>query len=628
MKRKLPVLLLAAAMVVGISSCGETTSEPTTSTDTTESTTSVTDSTSDTTSVDEKYVSRIELAQVPTTTILSVGDTIDLQEYVTVHYSDGTTSHTDFTASVRTTGTVTLDADGHTLNITSHGDIRVAINSGDLSSNFTATAYSEVQKEVYEAMGEGVNNATFILVDATSAGTPEISRAYKDSTYYAYNYFADEGTFDVAVQSLTDSDGSKVGAYEGVANGDPADADTVITYTPGKFSWNNYRYGMTVANVGLGLTAETIEYYGADGQLVTEDIWAVSSSQQDEFLANAMMLSLSGSGETTYFAANMYDITLSTGEESRVPGFELLTLDKNKELSYYGTLLVTDIGTTAPEALVASLTDPSMVPQVINVDEVTDFVSNTVTTGSYTLTSTTTLLDDEGNPYTDSTALSAWEQLYANYNYVFTTGTEVVQVTSDTVLSTLTPSSISSYGAMQFGVTDHEGTAYLLQQYTNSTSEAVYSADALNLGYDGTDFWGFVEEVGAFTTLAASNSADVMSTVEATSKQTNEGVTNIAAVGGVFLSNLGSNTYFTVLGLTLFGSYENPDDPNSTFHSLLESLTVQITVSETSLKLITVVSGGYLGLEGNLYVDLTIDNVGSTTVDLSNYQSLMTGAAA
>lgn len=628
MKRKLPVLLLAAAMVVGISSCGNPTTSGTTDdqtsniTDTTsQDTTSSSDDTSSTTS--DRYVSRIELAQVPTTTILSVGDTIDLQDYVTVHYDDGTTSHTDFTANVRTSTTVELAADGHTLTITSYGDIRVSIEAGDLTSNFTATAYSEIQKEVYEAMGDGVTNATFLLLDTSSETPSEIARAYKDSTYYAYNYFAEEGKFDVAVQSLTDSDGNKVGAYEGTADGDPADADTVITYAPGKFSWNNYRYGMTVANVGLGLTFETIEYVDQEGTPGTMDVWTVNSAQQDEFLANALMLGLSGTGETVYMTAAMYDITMSTDETSRVPGFDLITQASTGELSYYGTMLITEIGTTSPQALVNSLTDPSKVPQVVEIDEVTTFVDQAATAQNYTLTSTTTLVDSTGAPYADSTVLNAWETFWGQNQITFATGTEVVQHTSNAILSTVTPSTGSLYGTnqMQWGAADSDGKFMILQQYTNDTGDILHSADDFTsqAGYTGTNFWGTVSETGVFSTLADSNSEEVMSTVEAVSKETNEGVTTINAVGGVFLTNIGGNAYYTLCGFSYFGSYEIQGDPTSPFHSMLESTDVIMELDATSLTISLVINGGSIGLEGFLVASVVIDQIGTTSVDLSDY---------
>lgn len=631
MKRKLPVLLLAAAMVVGISSCGNPTTSGTTDdqtsniTDTTsQDTTSSSDDTSSTTSSD-RYVSRIELAQVPTTTILSVGDTIDLQEYVTVHYDDGTTSHTDFTANVRTSTTVELGADGHTLTIISYGDIRVSIEAGDLTSNFTATAYSEIQKEVYEAMGDGVTNATFLLLDTTGQTPTEIARAYKDSTYYAYNYFAEvDGTFDVAVQSLTDTDGNKVGAYEGTANGDPADPETVITYTPGKFSWNNYRYGMTVANVGLGLTHETIEYVDQEGAPASMDVWTVNSAQQEEFLANALMLGLSGTGETVYMTAAMYDITMSTEETARVPGFDLLTQASNGELSYYGTMLITEIGTTSPQALVNSLTDPSKVPQVVEIDEVTTFVDQAATAQNYTLTSTTMLVDGTGAPYADASVLNAWETFFAQSRISFTTGTEVVQHTSNAILSTVTPSTGSLYGTnqMQWGAADSDGKFMVLQQYTNDKGELSHSADdyTAQLGYTGTNFWGTVSEAGVFSTLADSNSDEVMSTVEAVSKETNEGVTTINAVGGVFLTNIGGNAYYTLYGFSVFGSYEIQGDPTSPFHSMLESTDVVMELDATSLTIMLVVNGASIGLEGNLIASVVINQIGTTSVDLTDYK--------
>ena len=633
MKRKLPVLLLAAAMVVGISSCGNPTTSGTTDdqtsniTDTTsQDTTSSSDDTSSTTSSD-RYVSRIELAQVPTTTILSVGDTIDLQEYVTVHYDDGTTSHTDFTANVRTSTTVELGADGHTLTIISYGDIRVSIEAGDLTSNFTATAYSEIQKEVYEAMGDGVTNATFLLLDTSSETPSEIARAYKDSTYYAYNYFVkadkdpgNDGTFDVAAQSLTDSDGNKVGAYEGTADGDPADPETVITYTPGRFSWNGYRYGMTVPNVGLGLTFETIEYVDQEGTPGTMDVWTVNAAQQEEFLANALMLGLSGTGETVYMTAAMYDITMSTEETARVPGFDLFTQASTGELSYYGTMLITEIGTTSPKALVDSLTDPSKVPQVVEIDEVTTFVDKAATAQNYTLTSTTMLVDSTGAPYADATVLNAWESFWGQNKITFTTGTEVVQHTSNAILSTVTPSTGSLYGAnqMQLGATDSDGKFIVLQQYTNDSGNISHSADdyTTESGYTGTDFWGTVSDFGIFSTIADSNSEEVMSTVEAVSKETEADVTTINAIGGEFLSNIGGNTSYTLYALLFFGSYEDENDP-STFHSILESTDVVMELDDTSLTITFVISLN--GFEGDLIASVVIDQIGTTSVDLSDY---------
>ena len=444
------------------------------------------------------------------------------------------------------------------------------------------------------------------------------------STYYAYNYFAEvDGTFDVAVQSLTDTDGNKVGAYEGTADGDPADPETVITYTPGKFSWNNYRYGMTVANVGLGLTYETIEYIAQDGTPGTMNVWTVNAAQQEEFLANALMLGLSGTGETVYMTAAMYDITMSTEETARVPGFDLLTQASTGELTYYGTMLITEIGTTSPKALVDSLTDPSKVPQVVEIDEVTTFVEEAATAQNYTLTSTTMLVDNTGAPYADSTVLNAWETFWGQNQITFTTGTEVVQHTSNAILSTVTPSTGSLYGTnqMQWGAADSDGKFMILQQYTNDTGDLLHSADDFTsqAGYTGTNFWGTVSETGVFSTLADSNSEEVMSTVEAVSKETNEGVTTINAVGGVFLTNIAGNAYYTLCGFSYFGSYEIQGDPTSPFHSMLESTDVIMELDATSLTITLVVNGASIGLEGLLIASVVINQIGTTSVDLTDY---------
>ena len=380
---------------------------------------------------------------------------------------------------------------------------------------------------------------------------------------------------------------------------------------------------MTVPNVGLGLTFETIEYVDQVGTPGTMDVWTVNAAQQEEFLANALMLGLSGTGETVYMTAAMYDITMSTEETARVPGFDLLTQASNGELSYYGTMLITEIGTTSPQALVNSLTDPSKVPQVVEIDEVTTFVDKAAKAQNYTLTSTTTLVDSAGTPYTDPTVLNAWESFWAAYEAIFTTGTEVVQHTSNAILSTVTPSTGSLYGTsqMQWGAADSNGKFMLLEQYTDDTGELLHRADDVSgqLGYTGTNFWGTVSEAGVFSTLADSNSEEVMSTIEGVSKETEGGVTTINAVVGEFLTNIGANTQYTLNSFARHGSYEIENDPTSPFHSLLESTDVVMKLDATSLTITFAFSGSMLGLEGNLIASVVINKIGTTSVDLTDY---------
>jgi len=69
-----------------------------------------------------------------------VGDTIDLDEFVTV-YSDDVESNV-FTATVKTEDTVTLT--DHTLTVIAEGDITVEVTEGVKTSIFRATAVSEV----------------------------------------------------------------------------------------------------------------------------------------------------------------------------------------------------------------------------------------------------------------------------------------------------------------------------------------------------------------------------------------------------------------------------------------------------------------------------------------------------
>ncbi len=104
-----------------------------------------------TTSVDpgEAVVARIRVTQLNT---IVVNETVDLDDYISVEYSDGTLSK-DYLVEVPESSEGKVSVDGHKVVYLTEGEITINIKAGQKNSMFTVTALSVIKDKFNKATG-------------------------------------------------------------------------------------------------------------------------------------------------------------------------------------------------------------------------------------------------------------------------------------------------------------------------------------------------------------------------------------------------------------------------------------------------------------------------------------------
>lgn len=617
MKRKLPVLLLAAAMVVGISSCGETTSEPTTSTDTTESTTSVTDSTSettsDTTSVYDKTVTRIVIAPVSNDLYLSVGDTIDLQEYVTIHYSDNTTSHTDFIASVRTSTTVELDTDGHTLNIIGAGDIRVQISSGDITSNFTTISYTQMQVKVHNYLGEGLSNYTAKYYQNINLSESSLfTTTYRTEDYFLTNAVIEgnnivNNTYEIYVSKLQDG----TGPYKGTADQNLEN----IVYEAGIADMNNQFLSLNIDNFGLSLYEDTITVEGTEfsGTFIDYNNNATAYGSRGQLLMLTLWNGIYMSGDRYYVNVRF------TETDDLVLDYFLADEVNNYDSSYYGSFVLSNVGTTSVPQIEATLTDASYIPTPIDTGHISEFVNNINSEQNYTMTISASIndyYDEPLDPSLNEEALGYWSTLGVNL------GTETINVTKNAIVSNYVPSeqNVLSAANLAEGIELKEGSAYYLStDEEGSTSTSLGQTDKTTI-YTYLDEYNSRPETEKQINTMSNVTSDLVNSATISGYNENENKFSYSFLeSDGLLQSIMESAFFVgsvFTGITL--EYTTGGEAR-----LLDIEEFDVDVSSDSMRISFVTYGSYYGVpamkETICSVTINITNIGTTTADTSGF---------
>lgn len=647
MKRKLTALLITAGLVLGLSSCGTTgtssstgTDDPTSNTDittdqTTQDTTSSSSDTSSGTSVNEVTANRIEVKALDANELLSVGDEINLQEYVTVHYTDGTSSHTDFSVEVSTADTVSLNSDGYTLKIIHQGDFRVKIISGTVSpSYFTGTAYTELQVKTYEYIGEGLENYTAEFYQ--SIGLEEESlftTTYKTEDYFLTNAGVEGGrlvnsTFSIFVYQLQDGSGP----YEGTGNADLSE----IVYKPGTVNINGEWLSLGIENFGLTLIEETINVATSD--TTTEEIDGTFMNY------NTPSSWISGGGYITqqfilqiwngisYSGIDRYYLNIRFSEDNNLVVDYFFGDDVSDEQAteptylceYFGSVKFSNIGTTSVPEVEATLNDASYIPEKLNVTHITDFVTKTNQEQNYTMTVTTTPLDLNGlplDPVTHESELDLWSILV-------NPGTEVIKVTESSMLSSFTPSSqnLSGTKKQSLGMEIKDGKVYqLFENETNGkNSVEIGDTDATSL-YEYLPIYNSTLEEGYSEWNVMSNvTTSLIESANVSSYEENPVGTHSYSFleSDGLLQSIMENVFFAGYGLTEMTLVNNSTGVES---QLLDSEQFDIKITDDSMTVAFITYGAYyigtLPSMSNTICAITVEitDVGTTALDTSDF---------
>lgn len=395
---KKALCLLATALIFGITSCNTDTTDSTTGTGTT--------NTTNTTEVGLS-ATRIEIETIED--LLVVGDSINLQEIVTIYNSDNTTSHTAFTAEARSNN-VEIAEDGYTVNIKAAGDITVRIVStltASVTGNLRTTAYEQANIALYNLFnGEtGLTNYTWYDGQISSTGAFQ----YTGITYNAKDKYVIFPTtdnygnmvsFEIAAKSLHDGK-----SYFGTADLEFAN----IVYEQ-QFNWTNYIFGTAPADVSL-MFKNTVLEYQASGETFEYEGMLLDPTTSADFLRYTSYI-----GYKENFEFYLEFLGLDTDGTGAFFRGLLLVIEGNEQygwevgdLMLAGDYYMGDIGTTSVAKVDATLTDPNYVPEPIDYTEIKAFTDKAAEAKNYRVTASTTIYESDGTtPVTDQDSLFTW----------------------------------------------------------------------------------------------------------------------------------------------------------------------------------------------------------------------------
>ena len=557
LKKILLVSLVAGSLsTVGLTSCENT---ATTSAETSVVTTSEVASVEETTSLPD--VSRI-VVKTPDSDP-RVGDTINLDDFVTV-YSDDVETNV-FTAKVKTEDTVTLT--DHTLTVIAEGDITVEVTEGVKTSLFRATAVSEILGNyIDDTAAIGTNYFLELLYsdDTTGELTGTNAGWLHNQNYFGRYIGAYDGTSDYFSGILEAGSGDsynytmddRAGTNLEVESGKQSDLG--LYYLASSFPDLTSELSTNEAGTGLDIADATdFESYSVGVQFTEGTVVAWSISYEDVLLGNA-----TETAKTLVF-------TLT--EDGKVAWQMALETDE----ASYTSQGIEDYRTAGT------------VPVTLTVDELAVKADAIAATTNYTMDFTAGYFDDD------------------NVSIVVEDGMPIVN--EETYVDENTIYTYDKDSGLVYGSAIEEGKAY---NFNNIVDGAVATTIAKTEDTEATavtDIAGYASDK-VVTALSADG---LLTGLNVTGKETAEDGT-ISASG----TGTDDNEFiFAVAGLTESVNYVSWfqtlfSDGETTY---ADGTDWEITIADDSLdiKLIS-----YMGSDGYYVLDFNFNTFGTTTVPL------------
>jgi len=557
LKKILLVSLVAGSLsTVGLTSCENT---ATTSVEASVVTTSEVASVEETTSLPD--VSRI-VVKTPDSDP-RVGDTINLDDFVTV-YSDDVETNV-FTAKVKTEDTVTLT--DHTLTVIAEGDITVEVTEGVKTSIFRATAVSEILGNyIDDTAAIGTNYFLELLYsdDTTGELTGTNAGWLHNQNYFGRYIGAYDGTSDYFSGILEAGSGDsynytmddRAGTNLEVESGKQSDLG--LYYLASSFPDLTSELSTNEAGTGLDIADATdFESYSVGVQFTEGTVVAWSISYEDVLLGNA-----TETAKTLVF-------TLT--EDGKVAWQMALETDE----ASYTSQGIEDYRTAGT------------VPVTLTVDELAVKADAIAATTNYTMDFTAGYFDDD------------------NVSIVVEDGMPIVN--EETYVDENTIYTYDKDSGLVYGSAIEEGKAY---NFNNIVDGAVATTIAKTEDTEATavtDIAGYASDK-VVTALSADG---LLTGLNVTGKETAEDGT-ISASG----TGTDDNEFiFAVAGLTESVNYVSWfqtlfSDGETTY---ADGTDWEITIADDSLdiKLIS-----YMGSDGYYVLDFNFNTFGTTTVPL------------
>lgn len=648
--KKLLALLLGAA-AFAVASCGPNTpasSEPTPTPSSDPATSSEPASSSENTHI----ANRIARETIP---YLAINASVNLDDYITIHYTDGTTDKVYEISSTSSDLTIS----GHVVSTSVPGSYTVTVTAGELQNRVTLNFTTEEHLALMDFLAPLSENPANLTADwyngdSTAAADLIFSR-WTDTNYSVncdvtnlsksgYGFSADQMNAVIAVLS----DGN---AYEGSVIHN-ADGELDVTFNPGVVTEWNYRYTLIGANLdSTSFEETTLTLDGVERTLL------VSGADNAESLHQAV------SGYGWYigegYTSSYYGLALTGTTEDAEGKLEtaslalLLQNNSTGAIEVDSTFVLKDLGTTSLAYIEAAQADASYLPAKLTGHEITTAFANLAKTNNFTMTVTMAQLSSAG-------AITNVDQYYDIMNYMY--GANVVQLTStytadglrtvwkqQTIESDDTAHTITSMSETISQVSGlavfQDGTGVSRSSYSADSETGEYSWGARTAvtmsGEPATEVYTYLNAIGASAaavTTAAAESTNWTSYTTGTDTSGNAYALYAGEVGDNDGETAHNALFAQILGLTGYtigDVWTEPEEFTSgEYHalSLYSEYDAVVVYPETNVVLIDCIMYGPFGLssvggDAYFYLGIEISDIGTTENDWSDIPAAATPAA-
>ncbi len=308
----------------------------------------------------------------------TVGDTIDLDEYITVNYSDGSS---DKAYSITTSSSV-VTIENHVVTFTAAGSciLRCASNDGNVSTRISLTAKTAETMEVIDFLYpilDNDENFTYKLYDSSDGYI-----THYGTFAYTENYTAMYDPDDYGILGLYSTFGGQI----------------LATLSDGNYYWGNFVDGGADVEFDPGIESNGAYYYIRMANVLDPLDFDVYT---DETNGNYIL------GGTSVSEALFYNLSLGTSSyytfgPAQILGWidndgdgvndELVLIPTfydayNDGYTYYTDVIVgiTDIGTTGIDVLDNAIDNPDYLPRGIEYDDLGTALDALAAADNYTV---------------------------------------------------------------------------------------------------------------------------------------------------------------------------------------------------------------------------------------------------
>lgn len=610
MKKTNAVLLVACGALLGLVGCGPTTGG---------SESTVPGSTSSSSSSSSEAPVTVSTITNSLPSYLAQGSVINLDDYITVNHSDGTTSK-DFEV---TSNSEAVTLDGHSMTCSGIDDVRLTVTSGDVSIRVSFSILIQDNIDIIDWINDKeltTTNSSNFTIDIYSysqtlgfyyGGTS----VQKNETWAASFNKEDPGELyqgkanSFIVAYLADGN-----AYTGYY-----DTNDNVVFIPGNINSNYPYYYIAMPweidplSFTTELDEETQEYIVAADASVSRSLLEICSFPMDR----------QGYTYSECVVVGVYDIDNDEEDELVL----CPTFTDGVDTYIVGYMAVDEVGSTVNEDIQAAQVDESYVPEKPSVTEFgTVFATyDDVANSNYTTQVVLSACDENGAVVDVSTDSIQYLGADEGNSSVLIQH----QFTTEGVLTTLGQKAVGDQNysiVSQYGFFDRDGAVYSFYQDAEGTTVEVVEGVSTFSELDAV-----VQKSAAPVTTAAFEELNV------TSKSTSGSTVMIASeVGNDYGDGQKTNSLFEQL-FNAYDAFVWGSDPLGTYFTApmdgwtgdtpVQALSLYSNYNyiavDTSTNMVLVSVSMYLpfGELTNKYVDASyvISNIGTTTADFSGY---------